>query len=203
MRGAPAIGIAAAYGYALAAARGEDLEQAAATLAAARPTAVNLVWALREVAAADDPAERAREIHREEVERCRQMALHAAALLELNAYHRQFNLWETVPDDVLPALAALRARGLRLVVVSNANGTLLSMFTRLGLVSAFDVIFDSHVVGIEKPDPRFFRQAMRYVYNMRDPTMGKEGESSLEDFHKFMVRAAFQQFRHQGWAVSR
>jgi putative hydrolase of the HAD superfamily len=84
----------------------------------------------------------------------------AAALLELNAYHRQFNLWETVPDEVGPALAALRARGLRLVVVSNANGTLLSAFTRLGLVPALDVIFDSHVVGIEKPDPRFFHHAL-------------------------------------------
>ena len=81
VRGAPAIGIAAAYGYALAAAQGEDLAAAAATLAAARPTAVNLAWALREVQAAADPAERARELHREEVERCRQMALHAAALL--------------------------------------------------------------------------------------------------------------------------
>lgn len=84
----------------------------------------------------------------------------AAALLELNAYHRQFNLWETVPGDVGPALAALRARGLQLVVVSNANGTLLSAFTRLGLVPALDVIFDSHVVGIEKPDPRFFHHAL-------------------------------------------
>src|SRR5439155_23222445 len=49
VRGAPAIGIAAAYGYALAAARGDDLDEAAAVLAAARPTAVNLAWALREV----------------------------------------------------------------------------------------------------------------------------------------------------------
>jgi putative hydrolase of the HAD superfamily len=84
----------------------------------------------------------------------------AAALLELNAYHQQFNLWETVPDEVGPALATLRARGLRLVVVSNANGTLLSAFTRLGLLPALDVIFDSHVVGIEKPDPRFFQLAL-------------------------------------------
>lgn len=84
----------------------------------------------------------------------------AAALLELNAYHRQFNLWETVPDDVVPALTALRARGLRLVVVSNANGTLLRLFTRLGLAASFDVVFDSHVVGIEKPDPRFFQHAL-------------------------------------------
>ncbi len=82
VRGAPAIGVAAAYGYALAAALGEDLERAAALLAAARPTAVNLAWALREVAAAPDPAERARELHRDEVDRCRRMAGHAASLLE-------------------------------------------------------------------------------------------------------------------------
>ena len=81
VRGAPAIGIAAAYGYALAAARGEDLEEAAAELESARPTAANLAWALREVRAAADPAERARELHAEEVERCRRMSVHAAALI--------------------------------------------------------------------------------------------------------------------------
>ena len=81
VRGAPAIGIAAAYGYALAALRGDNLDAAAATLAAARPTAANLVWALSEMRSWDgDPAERAREIHREEVERCRRMAEHAAEL---------------------------------------------------------------------------------------------------------------------------
>jgi methylthioribose-1-phosphate isomerase len=83
VRGAPAIGIAAAYGYALAARTGEDLEAASATLGAARPTAVNLAWALDEMRRWDgDPAERAHRIHSEEVERCRQMSAHAADLLE-------------------------------------------------------------------------------------------------------------------------
>jgi methylthioribose-1-phosphate isomerase len=81
VRGAPAIGIAAAYGYALAAARGEDLDSAAGALAASRPTAVNLEWALREVRAARDPAARARELHADEVERCRRMSEHAAGLV--------------------------------------------------------------------------------------------------------------------------
>ncbi len=82
VRGAPAIGIAAAYGYAAAARRGEDLNEAAALLAGSRPTAVNLAWALDEMRRWDgDPAERAREIHREEVDRCRRMAEHAATLL--------------------------------------------------------------------------------------------------------------------------
>ncbi|MDE1884984.1 MAG: S-methyl-5-thioribose-1-phosphate isomerase, partial [Xanthomonadaceae bacterium] len=46
VRGAPAIGIAAAWGVVLAARRGETFAAAIATLRAARPTAVNLQWAL-------------------------------------------------------------------------------------------------------------------------------------------------------------
>jgi len=46
VRGAPAIGAAAAFGLALAAKRGEDLAAADRLLRAARPTAVNLFWAL-------------------------------------------------------------------------------------------------------------------------------------------------------------
>jgi methylthioribose-1-phosphate isomerase len=79
VRGAPAIGVAAAYGLALAALRGDDLAVAEATLAASRPTAVNLFWALERMR--DDPTpERARALHDEEVERCRSMAAHAAEL---------------------------------------------------------------------------------------------------------------------------
>jgi methylthioribose-1-phosphate isomerase len=81
VRGAPAIGIAAAYGVALAAGTGEDLHLACETLAGARPTAVNLRWAIDRMR--DDPTpERAKEIHREEVERCRRMGAHAAGLFE-------------------------------------------------------------------------------------------------------------------------
>lgn len=98
VRGAPAIGVAAAYGYALAAARGDDLDEAAETLLASRPTAVNLAWAVSEMRRAlasnsllPEPggagrlAERAREIHAEEVDRCRRMAAHAAELIEPGA----------------------------------------------------------------------------------------------------------------------
>jgi methylthioribose-1-phosphate isomerase len=79
VRGAPAIGVTAAYGLALAAGRGEDLDAAAEALAMSRPTAVNLTWAL--AAMRDDPSpEHARRLHNEEVERCRAMAGHAAEL---------------------------------------------------------------------------------------------------------------------------
>ena len=83
-----------------------------------------------------------------------------AALAELHAYHQTLNLWETVPDDVPRSLAALRAAGFRLVVVSNANGTLHRKFERLGLTCAFDLIFDSFDEGVEKPDPRLFQIAL-------------------------------------------
>jgi methylthioribose-1-phosphate isomerase len=79
VRGAPAIGVAAGYAYALAARQGEDLAAAWDVLASSRPTAVNLRWALEQLR--DDPSyERARALHAEEVERCRRMAEHAAGL---------------------------------------------------------------------------------------------------------------------------
>ncbi len=69
VRGAPAIGAAAAFGLALAACRSQadnseelwvDICRAAAVLGAARPTAVNLSWAIqRMLAAANRPAETA------------------------------------------------------------------------------------------------------------------------------------------------
>jgi HAD superfamily hydrolase (TIGR01509 family) len=95
----------------------------------------------------------------------------AAALADLHVYHQQHNLWETVPDEVRPALASLRAAGLRLVVVSNANGTLHRMFDRLGLTSAFDAVFDSYDEGIEKPDPRFFQMALERSCASADTTV--------------------------------
>jgi methylthioribose-1-phosphate isomerase len=79
IRGAPAIGVAAGYALALAAERGEDLDAAAAALAASRPTAVNLVWALEQLRDEPTPA-RARALHAQEVERCRAMAANAAEL---------------------------------------------------------------------------------------------------------------------------
>jgi HAD superfamily hydrolase (TIGR01509 family) len=83
-----------------------------------------------------------------------------AALAELREYHRVDNLWEHVEADVAPALAALKARGLKLVVVSNANGRLRHLFDRVDLAKWFDHLLDSHEWGVEKPDPRLFRLAL-------------------------------------------
>jgi putative hydrolase of the HAD superfamily len=85
----------------------------------------------------------------------------AAALRDLAAYHAEHNLWETVPDEVPAALVRLRAGGRRLAVLSNANGTVTKLFTRLGLADHFDHILDSWVEKVEKPDPRFFLRALQ------------------------------------------
>jgi HAD superfamily hydrolase (TIGR01549 family) len=79
------------------------------------------------------------------------------ALDELWAYHQEHNLWEHVPPDVFPALEQLRGAGLTLAIASNANGVLERLFDRLGLTPYFHAICDSHVEGVEKPDPRFFQ----------------------------------------------
>lgn len=82
------------------------------------------------------------------------------ALAEVRAYHDVHNVWEHVPDDVVPMLQGLRGLAVRLVVVSNANGRLHAMFDRVGLTPYFDVILDSHLFGVEKPDPRLFHLAL-------------------------------------------
>jgi putative hydrolase of the HAD superfamily len=86
-----------------------------------------------------------------------------AALAELHEYHAVHNLWEFLPPDVVPALERLRAIVPRMVVISNANGTLHAVFDRLGLTRHFDLAFDSYREGVEKPDPRLFRIALERV----------------------------------------
>ena len=73
VRGAPAIGITAAYGIAIAARNNEDLDNAYQVLAASRPTAVNLFWALermRRVQPQTFPAllDEAKNIHKEDIQ---------------------------------------------------------------------------------------------------------------------------------------
>jgi methylthioribose-1-phosphate isomerase len=85
VRGAPLIGVAAAYGLAMEVARDPSaLERAAAVLAGARPTARNLSWAVERVVAAGP--ERAREeaeaIQREDEAASAALARHGADALE-------------------------------------------------------------------------------------------------------------------------
>ena len=100
VRGAPLIGVTGAYGMflaALAAPAGNQgtgqLRQEASRLAAARPTAVNLAWAvervLKAISTSSEPRERVRlalaaasAVVAEEVENCRRIGLHGLPILE-------------------------------------------------------------------------------------------------------------------------
>lgn len=93
-----------------------------------------------------------------------------AALGVLREYHRVDNLWELVPPEVGPALERFRALGLKLVVVSNANGRLRHLFDRLGLIQFFDAVLDSFEWNVEKPDPRLFRIALEMAHARADRT---------------------------------
>jgi methylthioribose-1-phosphate isomerase len=85
VRGAPAIGVAAAYGMILAC-REMEKPRAAEYLESARPTAVNLSWAVRRVMAeAENPGQMldlAREIHAQDERMCMSIGHNAAGLLE-------------------------------------------------------------------------------------------------------------------------
>lgn len=69
-------------------------------------------------------------------------------------------LWSRVLPGVPAALAALRAAGLGLVVVSNSDGTVEQALARVGLRERVDQVVDSAVVGVEKPAPGIFRHAL-------------------------------------------
>ncbi|RPJ67704.1 MAG: HAD family hydrolase [Acidobacteria bacterium] len=94
-----------------------------------------------------------------------------AALAALQEYHARINLWETVPEGVPEALERMRAMGLRLAVVSNANGKLKVLLERMGLARHFDVMLDSHEEGVEKPDRRLFDLAVERMGARREETV--------------------------------
>lgn len=81
VRGAPAIGCAAAFGIALDAKRGANLTEAETILAESRPTAVNLFWALERMRGTADPQAEALAIYTEDIAANRAMGALGADLL--------------------------------------------------------------------------------------------------------------------------
>jgi methylthioribose-1-phosphate isomerase len=132
VRGAPLLGVAGAYGVALAAARGDDVPAAAAAISAARPTAVNLAWAAGLTLGAWQAAGGDRAVPGDQ-------AGAAAALAQARAIAR---------EDAR-ASAAMAAHGLKLVpdnarILTHCNtGSLVSA----GEGTAFAVVLAAHRAG--------------------------------------------------------
>ncbi len=84
-----------------------------------------------------------------------------AELRELEGRELEGNvrLW----DDVLPTVRALRARGVRTVLVSNCSHNTRPAVERLGLPEEFDAVVLSFEVGAMKPDPAIYLAALHQV----------------------------------------
>jgi putative hydrolase of the HAD superfamily len=74
--------------------------------------------------------------------------------------HSERHLWCSVRDGTHESLRRLRAAGLRLAIVSNSDGRVDQALDASGLRHYFDVVIDSSLVGVEKPDPAIFHAAL-------------------------------------------
>jgi putative hydrolase of the HAD superfamily len=64
-------------------------------------------------------------------------------------------------DDVLPALDALKKRGLTVGLISNIERSMSGVLDELGLTPRLDVVVTSAKAGANKPGPEIFRYALR------------------------------------------
>jgi len=81
VRGAPAIGVAAAFGMALAYLKNENLEKVAEEIKSSRPTAINLFWAVDRVLASDNPVKEALTMFEEDIETNLAIGRHGAEVI--------------------------------------------------------------------------------------------------------------------------
>ena len=82
VRGAPAIGVSAAFGMALADIDGVDLDKAANEIKAARPTAVNLFWAVDRVLNSEDALSEALKMYEEDMATNRAIGKYGAEIID-------------------------------------------------------------------------------------------------------------------------
>jgi putative hydrolase of the HAD superfamily len=85
--------------------------------------------------------------------------------------HQHDNLWRLMIPSTPQVLQKLRNRGLVLGVVSNSDGRITSILERCGIAQFFQVIVDSHEVGVEKPDPRIFDFALTKAHARPEQTL--------------------------------
>jgi HAD superfamily hydrolase (TIGR01509 family) len=93
-----------------------------------------------------------------------QTALAAGADEALARAQRGDVPWDAVGMPPMPgaldALRALHAAGLRVGVLANQPASARDDLERVGLLALLDDVWLSEVVGLEKPDPKFFRLAL-------------------------------------------
>jgi putative hydrolase of the HAD superfamily len=81
-------------------------------------------------------------------------------IVRLLARDRTSGLWARPMEGARQALDAVAEMGLRCAVVSNSDGRAEATLERCGMTRGLEFVIDSHLVGVEKPDPRIFRMAL-------------------------------------------
>jgi HAD superfamily hydrolase (TIGR01509 family) len=87
-------------------------------------------------------------------------AEHARLVSLIYEGFRNVHNWSVVMPETPGYLASLKDRGYFLGVISNSGGLVEDQLQRLGLRGYFQAIFDSAVVGVEKPHPEIFHLAL-------------------------------------------
>ncbi|MBN1315482.1 MAG: HAD-IA family hydrolase [Anaerolineales bacterium] len=79
-----------------------------------------------------------------------------------NVKHKKENLWTYTLPEVKEVLTFLSRQGYRMSVLSNSDGRTREVFChpQVGLAGFFERIFDSKLIGYEKPDPRIFEHVL-------------------------------------------
>jgi putative hydrolase of the HAD superfamily len=88
---------------------------------------------------------------------------HDAVIDTLWDAHHRVGLWTVPVERAVETVHALKSGGYRLGVVSNAEGRVERDLAAAGFDGLFEAIIDSHVVGVEKPDPEIFRIALERI----------------------------------------
>jgi putative hydrolase of the HAD superfamily len=84
-----------------------------------------------------------------------------AAVGELVARHDETSLWTYTKPWVAKTLELLKSRGIRMSVISNSDGRVRQQLDACGIPPYLESVFDSQIVGIEKPDPEIFLHAIK------------------------------------------
>lgn len=87
-----------------------------------------------------------------------------AALVDwLYDENRPRNLWRRPIAGMTELARELRARGVRVAVLSNSEGMLAELLGEVGIADAFDVIVDSGRIGMEKPGVAIFEHTLKLL----------------------------------------
>ncbi len=105
------------------------------------------------------------------LEESKQKHLVEHMLTAISSSGQNHKLWTWILPGVPEALGMLKFKGYRLSVASNSNGTVEDILLEVGLRQYFDHVFDSHLVGYEKPDPLFFKHALETANASPDMTL--------------------------------